>query len=44
MYIYNEAFVYDNFGAAAAASFVLFVLIMALTIAQRKLIPEMRWA
>ncbi|MFP3211466.1 MAG: sugar ABC transporter permease [Thermocladium sp.] len=44
MYIYNEAFIYDNFGVAAAASFVLFIIIMALTITQRKLIPEIRWA
>ena len=44
IYIYNQAFVFDNFGAAAAASFILFVIILILTLAQRRLISEVRWA
>lgn len=44
MYIYNRTFVYiGDIGLAAAASFVLFVIIMALTITQRKVITERTW-
>ncbi len=44
MFIYNRTFVYTGeIGVAAAASFILFVIIMLLTIAQRKVITERRW-
>ncbi len=44
MYIYNRTFVYiGDIGLAAAASFVLFVIILVLTITQRKVITERRW-
>lgn len=41
LYIYNEAFNYGFYGVAAAASFVLFVVIMIATIIVRKVLePE----
>ncbi|BBD73443.1 ABC transporter permease [Sulfodiicoccus acidiphilus] len=43
IYIYDQAFVFNNFGAAAAASFILFVIIMVLTVLQRRFIGEGRW-
>ncbi|SMD30526.1 carbohydrate ABC transporter membrane protein 1, CUT1 family [Picrophilus oshimae DSM 9789] len=43
MYIYNRTFVYvGDIGLAAAASFVLFVIIMILTVTQRKVITDRR--
>ncbi|MEM3676125.1 MAG: sugar ABC transporter permease, partial [Thermoplasmataceae archaeon] len=44
MFIYNRTFVYTGeIGVAAAASFVLFVIILLITIAQRRIITERRW-
>ncbi|GGM77343.1 ABC transporter permease [Thermogymnomonas acidicola] len=44
MFIYNRTFVYTGeIGLAAAASFILFIIIMALTISQRRIISERRW-
>jgi len=44
MFIYNRAFLYNELGEAAAASFILFVVIMILTLTQRRFFREMTWA
>ena len=44
LYIFNRAYLYPGLmGVSAAASFILFVLIMAITIAQRNFLKEMKW-
>ncbi|MEM3851487.1 MAG: sugar ABC transporter permease [Methanomassiliicoccales archaeon] len=43
MFIYNRAFIYDALGEAAAASFVLFAVIMVITLTQRRFFKEMSW-
>jgi multiple sugar transport system permease protein len=44
MFIYNRAFIYDELGQSAAASFVLFAVIMLMTLTQRRFFKEMTWA
>lgn len=40
MYIYNHAFRYEQMGVACAMSFILFVIILILTIVQFKFLPQ----
>ena len=45
MFIYNRTFVYfGEVGLSAAASFILFFAILAITLLQRKYIKETRWS
>ena len=44
LYIFNRAYLYPGLiGVGAAASFMLFVIIMTITIAQRNFLKEMKW-
>ncbi|MCL6090633.1 MAG: sugar ABC transporter permease [Candidatus Thermoplasmatota archaeon] len=45
IYIYNRAFLYfGTLGVSSAASFILFAVIMAVTLLQRRYLKELRWA